>query len=365
MLAIKEVPTTCPNNCHNHGNCHLGKCQCFPGYIGHDCADNVCPVLCGGHGRYLQGSCRCETGWKGPECTIRSTDCEVNDCNGRGKCVSGVCQCFSGFRGDSCDIVDCLDPLCSSHGACIDGQCWCKVGWTGTNCSDADHRLSQFFPNCSQHAKCNLDCGVHGVCEGGRCVCDGGWHGSRCDEQICDHRCLEHGQCNNGTCICIQGWMGRHCTEGWGGKDCSAPQETNCADDIDNDNASAVVPITGNYDPKNTHLTIGSVHQSLMCITSPDPLDILLRKQPPAVTASFYQKMKFLIEESSVQSYAHKDEYSESHQSLMCITSPDPLDILLRKQPPAVTASFYQKMKFLIEESSVQSYAHKDEYSER
>jgi hypothetical protein len=48
-----------------------------------------------------------------------------------------------------------------------------------------------------------------------------------------------------------------------------------------------------------------------MCITSPDPLDILLRKQPPAVTASFYQKMKFLIEESSVQSYAHKDEYSE------------------------------------------------------
>jgi hypothetical protein len=68
------------------------------------------------------------------------------------------------------------------------------------------------------------------------------------------------------------------------------------------------------------------------------------------------------------ETYANFDQFYLtwiSHQSLMCITSPDPLDILLRKQPPAVTASFYQKMKFLIEESSVQSYAHKDEYSER
>lgn len=55
----------------------------------------------------------------------------------------------------------------------------------------------------------------------------------------------------------------------------------------------------------------GQCQDSLMCMSSPDPLDILLRKQPPAVTASFYQKMKFLIEEQSVQSYAHKDEYSE------------------------------------------------------
>ncbi|XP_035217693.1 teneurin-a-like, partial [Stegodyphus dumicola] len=51
---------------------------------------------------------------------------------------------------------------------------------------------------------------------------------------------------------------------------------------------------------------------NIMCVTAPDPLDILLRKQPPAVTATFYQKMKFLIEEDSVQSYAHRDEYSES-----------------------------------------------------
>lgn len=55
----------------------------------------------------------------------------------------------------------------------------------------------------------------------------------------------------------------------------------------------------------------------------------------------------------------------ECQDSLLCIHSPEPQDILLRKQPPPVTASFYQKMKFLIEEDSVQSYSHKDEYSER
>lgn len=48
-----------------------------------------------------------------------------------------------------------------------------------------------------------------------------------------------------------------------------------------------------------------------MCITSPDPLDILLRKQPPSPTASFFHKVRFLIEEGSVQSYAQKDAYSE------------------------------------------------------
>lgn len=48
-----------------------------------------------------------------------------------------------------------------------------------------------------------------------------------------------------------------------------------------------------------------------MCLASNDPVEVLLRKQPPSVTASFYQRVKFLIEENSVQSYAHMDEYSE------------------------------------------------------
>lgn len=35
-----DIPTHCNNNCNGHGKCHLGKCQCYPGYIGHDCADS-------------------------------------------------------------------------------------------------------------------------------------------------------------------------------------------------------------------------------------------------------------------------------------------------------------------------------------
>jgi hypothetical protein len=48
-----------------------------------------------------------------------------------------------------------------------------------------------------------------------------------------------------------------------------------------------------------------------MCIASKDPVEVLLRKQPPSVTATFYQRVKFLIEDNSVQSYARIDEYSE------------------------------------------------------
>lgn len=51
--------------------------------------------------------------------------------------------------------------------------------------------------------------------------------------------------------------------------------------------------------------------EHIMCLASNDPVEVLLRKQPPSVTASFYQRTKFLIEENSVQSYAHMDEYSE------------------------------------------------------
>lgn len=51
--------------------------------------------------------------------------------------------------------------------------------------------------------------------------------------------------------------------------------------------------------------------EHIMCLSSNEPVDVLLRKQPPSVTASFFQRVKFLIEENSVQSYAHKDEYSE------------------------------------------------------
>lgn len=95
------------------------------------------------------------------------------------------------------------------------------------------------------------------------------------------------------------------CKTGWTGKDCSHLIETSCSDDVDNDG-------DGLTDCADTECcSTDECKDSLMCLKSPDPLEILLRKPPPSVTASFYQKMKFLVEEGSVQSYAHRDDYSE------------------------------------------------------
>lgn len=116
----------------------------------------------------------------------------------------------------------------------------------------------------------------------------------------CPDGCHSHGQCvrdgERWRCACLAGWAGR---------DCSVPQETQCSDKADNDKDGLVDCADSEccYRPECS--------ESLLCLSSPEPQDILLRKQPPAVTASFYQRMKFLIEEDSVQSYSHRDEYSE------------------------------------------------------
>lgn len=59
--------------------------------------------------------------------------------------------------------------------------------------------------------------------------------------------------------------------------------------------------------------------EHIMCLSSNEPVDVLLRKQPPSVTASFFQRVKFLIEENSVQSYAHTGEYAERWVHRICI----------------------------------------------
>ncbi|EDX17735.1 GD17072 [Drosophila simulans] len=184
---------------------------------------------------------------------------------------------------------------------------------------------------------CSLDCGRNGVCESGKCRCNSGWTGNLCDQLPCDSRCSEHGQCKNGTCVCSQGWNGRHCTlpgcengcsrhgqctlengeyrcdciEGWAGSDCSIALELNCKDNIDNDGDG----MTDCSDSECCSHPACSEH--IMCLSSNDPVEVLLRKQPPSVTASFYQRVKFLIEENSVQSYAHMDEYSENFTGAM------------------------------------------------
>ena len=53
----------------------------------------------------------------------------------------------------------------------------------------------------------------------------------------------------------------------------------------------------------------------------------------------------------------------ESNQ--LCYTVPKPINILLQRQPPAPTASFFEKMRFIIEEGSLQRYSKNSAFNER
>ncbi|XP_011867432.1 PREDICTED: teneurin-m isoform X3 [Vollenhovia emeryi] len=355
-VIAEDMTHNCPNGCSGKGECLLGHCQCNPGFGGEDCSESVCPVLCSQRGEYINGECQCNPGWKGKECSLRHDECEVPDCNGHGHCTNGKCNCVRGYKGKYCEEVDCPHPTCSGHGFCAEGTCICKKGWKGADCSQMDKEALQCLPDCSGHGNfdletqscvcepmwsgddcskelCDLDCGPHGHCVDNACDCLPGWSGELCNLKQCDPRCNEHGQCKNGTCLCVTGWNGKHCTmegcpnscsghgqcrvsndaqwecqcyNGWDGKDCNVLLEQNCNDGRDNDKDG----LTDCADPEccSNHIC----RSSQLCVSAPKPIDILLRKQPPAITASFFERMKFLIDEGSLQNYARQETFNES-----------------------------------------------------
>ncbi|OWR52466.1 putative odd Oz protein [Danaus plexippus plexippus] len=360
-MVADDMTQNCPNGCSGKGECLMGHCQCQPGFGGDDCSESVCPVLCSQRGEYINGECQCNPGWKGKECSLRHDECEVPDCNGHGHCVNGKCSCVRGYKGKFCEDVDCPHPTCSGHGFCIEGVCVCKKGWKGLDCATMDKDALQCLPDCSGHGTfdvdtqtctcharwsgddcskevCDLDCGPHGRCVGEACVCDQGWTGEYCTSKLCDTRCSDHGQCKNGTCLCVSGWNGRHCTlegcprgcaghgqcrvandghweckcfDGWDGPDCTTLKEQLCDDSKDNDK-------DGLIDCEDPECCQSSACKgSQLCVSSPKPTDILLRKQPPAITASFFERMKFLIDEGSLQNYAKQETFNESRSAVI------------------------------------------------
>ncbi|XP_049888088.1 teneurin-m isoform X2 [Pectinophora gossypiella] len=360
-IVAEDMTHNCPNGCSGKGECLMGHCQCQPGFGGEDCSESVCPVLCSQRGEYINGECQCNPGWKGKECSLRHDECEVPDCNGHGHCVNGKCSCVRGYKGKFCGEVDCPHPTCSGHGFCIEGSCICKKGWKGLDCATMDKDALQCLPDCSGHGTfdvdtqtctchakwsgedcskevCDLDCGPHGRCVGESCVCDPGWTGEFCTSKLCDARCSDHGQCKNGTCLCVSGWNGRHCTlegcprgcaghgqcrvandghweckcfDGWDGPDCTTLKEQICDDAKDNDKDGLV----DCEDPECCQSA--ACKGSQLCVSSPKPTDILLRKQPPAITASFFERMKFLIDEGSLQNYAKQETFNESRSAVI------------------------------------------------
>ncbi|XP_023930983.1 teneurin-m-like isoform X2 [Lingula anatina] len=356
-----KVDSTCPKDCLGRGECTNGQCTCFPGYEGWDCSQTVCPVLCNGRGIYVRGECECYSNWKGKECSVAVDRCEVPNCSGNGECIRGECICSPGFKGKDCREVDCIPSNCSGNGVCVQGQCYCNEDHTGSDCSlpRVQNIPNMCRKNCTQHGvydmhldacvceegwageyceieRCSLQC-VHGHCSGQRCVCDEGWAGAVCNQVSCDPRCLVHGFCDNGTCMCNPGWNGKYCSldgcprscsnhgrcqvfsgswqcncaDGWKGEDCSLSREVQCGDNLDNDEDG----LLDCQDP-DCCLTV-ECKDSPHCVMSPDPLEILLRKQPPSSTASFFDKMRFLVEEQSVQKFAHTGSFNESQVSVI------------------------------------------------
>lgn len=117
----------------------------------------------------------------------------------------------------------------------------------------------------------------------------------------CPNGCSSNGVCEKVTnsqykCVCNRGWTGKACDIG---------VEMVCNDNIDNDQNGLVDCMD------SACCSFESCKLSLACSSSPEPKDRLLRKQPPSLSATFFEKMKFLIEDDSVQSFAYPGTFFE------------------------------------------------------
>ena len=285
--------------------------------------------------------------WHGKECEIPISQCEELQCNRNGICVNGICSCYIGFEGINCEIETCFAGKCLNNGTCIQGKCVCSSnygidcstvliqnksylctnngeydflnkickcyqGWTGIECSENENcsdkgcnlckdGITGFNCSTKDIISCDFRCKDHGICVNGSCECSPGYRGRNCNINSCPNSCSSNGVCekvDNTMYQCI-------CKQGWTGPACDIPRELICNDGLDND-------LDGLVDCEDSECcTFESCKLSIACQGSPEPKDRLLRKQPPSISASFYEKVRFLIEDGSVQAFADSNSFSE------------------------------------------------------
>jgi len=240
--------------CSGHGTCDTttGRCICEKTYTGDTCEIGHCPGFleagedCHGHGLCFGGKCQCEPGWGLLEGSTELNACQhkvcASDCGSNGECVGGECRCKTGWTGPTCREPHC--PLGCAHGRCTlpslrgPGECLCDDGWVGASCE----RQALF----TRLRSCANDCSGNGLCMDGHCACNVGFTGADCSSTVCPpgrsgpdcnletcpNDCSGKGLCMNGQCTCWEAFVG---------KDCSIPDHCvgPCASTCGSDGSSA------------------------------------------------------------------------------------------------------------------------------
>jgi hypothetical protein len=197
---VPDCATAALKNCSSNGACTMQGCQCYPGYVGADCAqvlERDCKNDCSGHGkcRTADSQCVCDEGYDGDDCS--EGHCP-RDCSGHGTCMTEpqlYCQCSFGYVGMDCASKICPND-CSGHGYCeASGTCKCHHGYSSADCSSGE---------------CPNDCSGNGVCVDGRCECNLGFIGKGCAERHCGSECI-HGECVHDECVCFKNYVGASC----------------------------------------------------------------------------------------------------------------------------------------------------------
>lgn len=159
LTIIHDVKARCPDHCSGHGKCVIenhkhstlpgGKfmCECWPGFVGLNCAGRDCP-----YGKALSDVPFGDNAAH-----------QYEECSGRGLCdrKTGECVCYDGTEGQACGKLTCPNA-CSGHGKCETARAMAKYH------SDIPYTYDQW----------DADMAVG-------CFCDPGYEGADCSLRSC------------------------------------------------------------------------------------------------------------------------------------------------------------------------------------